>query len=249
MRLRFVCYGYCTFKSCESKVKVWSVPNKRHSLCAAFSGKFHHVGIKGITLKGKRRSAFKKRMKKTYPRRASLDCLLLLIPEDVWLSGNRDAAPSQAVLNKVRQEAGKIVVPDKTDLWNSLTSIRGKQVARDQNKKIDGTLRRQGKDPQYLMFWSLETMKIFRGISKIDIIYLDATGSILRNSGQGTFYMYELVVRHPVKGKSPIAVASLLSNRHNIATVSNFLFQFCCDEKDAFRGPIPLRGFSYAMEA
>lgn len=60
--------------------------------------------------------------------------------------------------------------------------------------------------PKDVMLWSQASMPIFHQRSKEDIVYLDATVSIVNTSkkkSKGPFYVYELVVRHPKKGSSP----------------------------------------------
>jgi len=60
-----------------------------------------------------------------------------------------------------------------------------------------------------------------RNISKEDIVYIDATGSILL--GQQHCYVYEVVVGHPVEENSPMAIASMITWSHEIPSIANFL--------------------------
>lgn len=64
--------------------------------------------------------------------------------------------------------------------------------------------------PKIIMLYSVKTLNILFERCKEDIVCLDAIGSIVRK-GQGQsspFYIYELRVRHPNKGSSPIPVAT-----------------------------------------
>ena len=65
---------------------------------------------------------------------------------------------------------------------------------------------------------------------KEDITYIDATGSIKRKEqGSPPFYVYELVIRNPTKGKSPFPVATYLTCDHTTASVHYFLEAFLTD--------------------
>lgn len=67
------------------------------------------------------------------------------------------------------------------------------------------------------MLWSNKTIHLFHQRSKEDIVYLDATGSIVKKA---PFYIYELVVRNPLKGCSPVPVATYVTCEHTTASVS-----------------------------
>ena len=101
--------------------------------------------------------------------------------------------------------------------------------------KIIGTLQQIIREPPSLMLWSDETIRLFHKLSAVDVVYIDATGSIIKGMG-GVFYLYEIVMRHPLPGKPPIAVGSYLSAKHNIAAITSFLLLFRSDERLVF-GP------------
>ena len=108
----FVCTGYCAFKSCNRRFIVEGYRDK--PFVATFSGSICHEGIKTMRISGIQRSKFRDVMRNRKPRAVALDCLSKL-PQDVYDSGNRDAAPSAAILKKGRQESIKIDVPNKSN--------------------------------------------------------------------------------------------------------------------------------------
>ncbi len=58
-------------------------------------------------------------------------------------------------------------------------------------------------------------------------MYLDATGSVIQKSAQNPpYYVYELVVRNPSRGASPLPVASYVTCDHTTASVTYFLQSF-----------------------
>lgn len=68
-----------------------------------------------------------------------------------------------------------------------------------------------------------------------DIVYLDATGSIMwKQKGSPPFYVYELVVRNPHKNLSPLPVATYLTCDHTTASVNFFLEAFQTDVPRCF---------------
>lgn len=100
-----------------------------------------------------------------------------------------------------------------------------KMVAEEEAEAEGRVIQNIGLYPKSVMLYSLETLNIFFDRCKEDIVYLDATGSIVRK-GKGQmspFYVYELVVRHPTKGSSPLPVATYITSDHTTASVSHFL--------------------------
>lgn len=97
-------------------------------------------------------------------------------------------------------------------------------------KSEDEVLQKVFLEPKGVMLWSAKSIAIFRDRSKEDIFYLDATGSIkTKEKGSPPFYVYELVVRNPEKGKSPFPVATYLTCDHTTASVTYFLEAFLTD--------------------
>ena len=233
--IHFVCVGHCTFDNCCCQVKVRCFRARPGHFVVCFTGAISHTGTKSVRLSGIRRSHYKEKLRESKPRAVALECLGNL-PDDVFESGNRDDAPSRSVLKKVRQEAIKISVPDQGNEWLSLMSLRRSQLANHSCKgKVIGTLQVTIFDPPGLMMWSEETLSIYRKLSAVDVVYVDATGSIIKDP-QKTYYLYEIVMRHPVKGKSPLAVGSFLSSSHDISSITYFFHRFRKHEKLLF-GP------------
>ena len=58
-------------------------------------------------------------------------------------------------------------------------------------------------------------------------LFCDATGTIValpkEKGKQPTIYYYAVVIKHPNEGKSPLAVAELITEDHTILSVSFFL--------------------------
>lgn len=157
------------------------------------------------------------------------------VKDNIFKSGNRDSVPSKSVLGVARHEANKVVVKDD-NVWESLNKIYNDQQRNSLNSTIKGTLQRITRLPSGIMLWSEDSLRIYRERSKTDVVYIDATGSVLASDrpSKRPFYIYEVVVRHPLKGNAPFAVASFVSDSHNIASIKNFISQFKQDETKLF---------------
>lgn len=75
------------------------------------------------------------------------------------------------------------------------------------------------------MLWSKRIIDILYQWTKVDVVYLDATGSILKKSkhSTGPFYVDELVVRNPV--------ATYVTCDHTTASILYFLCAFQTDHE------------------
>lgn len=71
--------------------------------------------------------------------------------------------------------------------------------------------------PKGVMPWSKRSISIFHKRSQEDIVYLDATGSILKRSENS---------EGPKKGSSPFPVATYVTCDHTTASVQYFLSVF-----------------------
>lgn len=84
--------------------------------------------------------------------------------------------------------------------------------------------------PKGVQLWSSRSIDIYQERCQEDIVYLDATGSIIKKEKSSPpFYVYELVVRNPQKNSSPLPVATYLTCDHTTASVTYFLQAFQTD--------------------
>lgn len=163
-------------------------------------------------------------LQSTLPRTLYLQNLENL-EESVIQSGCRDKAPSPGVLKSIsyRQRI-------RSRRHNNETLSLLKMVE-DKKDGPDEVLQKIILHPKGVMLWSKHSISIFHKRSKEDIVYLDATGSILKktNHKEGPFYIYELVVRNPKKGSSPFPVATFVTCDHTTPSILYFLSSFQSD--------------------
>ena len=79
------------------------------------------------------------------------------------------------------------------------------------------------KYPEIFLFTDAQ-IKVYGEICRRDIIYFDATGSIMKKSAsEKDFQVYTLLVRHPNEGGPALPVASSITTRHDARSICNFL--------------------------
>ena len=80
--------------------------------------------------------------------------------------------------------------------------------------------------PRVVLFTDAQ-IKFFVDVCKRDIIYLDATGSVMKKSGeQKGFQIYTLLGRHPNEGGPALFVATSVTTCHDTRSIRNFLYIF-----------------------
>ncbi|KAL1250775.1 hypothetical protein QQF64_018571 [Cirrhinus molitorella] len=142
----------------------------------------------------------------------------------VFESGCRDKAPTPAVLKNISWNSRKKARRDQ----NEILSLQKMVEERIDSEKI---LQKVLLHPRGVMLWSQRSIRLFHQRCKTDVVYIDATGSIIQK-GKGKsapFYVYELVVRHPNKGASPVPVATFVTCDHTTSSVTYFLESFQTD--------------------
>ncbi len=146
------------------------------------------------------------------------------IGEDVLESGCRDQVQNPQVLKNIPREFRQRSRLHKNDI-QSLRLMLERRA-----KSTDQVLQKVFLEPKGVTLWSSKSISIFHERCKEDIIYLDATGSIKsKEKGSPPYYVYELGVRNPQKGKSPFPVATYLTSDHTTASVTYFLEAFVTD--------------------
>jgi len=68
--------------------------------------------------------------------------------------------------------------------------------------------------PRGIILFSKSTVHIHHSLARTDIVYIDATGSVLL--GDKSCYAFEIVVWHPNQGNPPLASYFATSQQHTI---------------------------------
>ncbi|XP_034067934.1 uncharacterized protein LOC117543645 isoform X1 [Gymnodraco acuticeps] len=112
---------------------------------------------------------------------------------------------------------------------NEMISLR--KMMEEELETEEAVIKKIIAHPKGVMLWSNKTIDLFHDRCREDIVYVDATGSIVKKAKGKTspFYVYEMVVRNPFKGSSPVPVATYITNDHTTASISFFLGSFLTD--------------------
>ena len=92
-------------------------------------------------------------------------------------------------------------------------------------RDIHGFIQRIECNPQLRIFLSTEIgARLYDSLRGIDILYLDATGSLTKNTPKEykRIYLYVLSIRHPTKGAVPYPVALYVTSDHHTSNIIEF---------------------------
>ena len=228
----FTTNGYCRFKDCEVKFKVEVSDESTLKACVFFTGGevcHHHKELKTRPLRADARSSFGVTLESKLPKTVYLESLQKL-PETVMESGCRDEAPNPKVLKNLSCSERKLKRCHENELL-SLHKMLTSKTGHD-NEVMQKVIMH----PKGVMLWSKKTMSVFHKRCKTDIVYLDATGSIVQKDSASSppVYVYELVVRNPEKGASPLPVATYVTCDHTTSSVLYFLQAFMTDHSKMY---------------
>lgn len=223
----FQCLGYCTFSDCPVSVEVTVKDESTLKAWVTLQGEVvcHSMDeLRRRPVRADNREIFAKQLESVLPRALHLQCLDK-IPPKVFESGCRDQAPTAAVLKNIAFDTRKKCRRHENEILSLEKMVEDKTD--DENEVLQKVLLH----PRGVMLWSKNTIRLFHQRCRDDIVYLDATGSIVKKpqGKSAPFYVYELVVRNPTKGASPIPVATYVTCQHTTASVLFFMESFQTD--------------------
>lgn len=167
------------------------------------------------------RTRIGKRLETKLPRALYLETLKKLSSEAIN-SENHDECPRPSVLKAVSWSLRRQARCHPDEVVSLCKLVENKS-----NSKTD-VLQKLILHPRGVMLWSKRSLEIFHSQCEEDIVYLDATGSIMKRGKltKAPFYVYELVVRNPKKGSPPFPVGTFLTCEHTTSSVQYFLASF-----------------------
>ncbi len=191
----FHCLGYCTFADCPVCVEVTVTDESTLKAVVTFQGGevCHSLEeLKRRPVRADERHNFAKQLESILPRALHLQNLEK-IDSMVFESGCRDKAPTPAVLKNISWNSRK----KARRHLNEILCLQKMVEERTDSEKI---LQKVLLHPRGVMLWSQSLIRLFHQRYKTDVVYIDATGSIIQKAKgkSGPFYIYELVVRHPI---------------------------------------------------
>lgn len=231
----FRCWGYCTFKDCPIKfdISVQDIVTSKVLITVKFNNVniCHHVEERqSRQIQGSTRQKMKHDLKHQSPSTIHMK-LFTTLSEDELNSGKRDkVGKSPYVLQKISSEENK----DRETHFDLLTSIVKLKEEADEidtlkNKMIPGYIQRVHAYPLGVVCFTEEGIRMLHKLAKTHTIFFDATGTIvsLKKTSKlyekATILYYSLVIQHPKKNQSPVALAEFLSTEHTVLGISFFL--------------------------
>lgn len=227
----FWCLAYCRFEDCPVTCTVTLDSELDLKAVVHFQGQecvHNRTELKRRPVRASERLKTSLELDTKPPRAMYLDKITQL-DEDVLAAGCRDETPAPAVLKNISSEQRK-----KSRLHNN-EFLSLQMMLKNKSNCEDEVLQQVFLHPKGVLLWSQRSIEIFQERCREDIVYLDATGSIKKaEKGSPPFYIYELVVRNPHKGSSPLPVATYLTCDHTTASVVYFLEAFQTDVARCF---------------
>lgn len=102
-------------------------------------------------------------------------------------------------------------------------------------KTIPGFIQWVGCSPVFVFYWSEQGIRIWHDLCRKDVSVIDATGRVVRRAPNGKKYLfYELSIRSPIEGKSPIPIMSMISTVHSATFIKFWIAEFRRCEKVIF---------------
>ena len=221
----FKASAYCCFEDCPVQVQL-TIEDDSLMANLNFTGEFLRHSRRQLVRRPVRageREVMAEALQTKLPRSLFLEKLQGL-GEDIYDSGCRDGVPTAGVLKTLSSEKRGQSLHE-----NDILCV--KLMAEEERGTESAVIQQISQKPKAVMLWSAKTIKLFFDRCKDDILYIDATGSVLlRSKGDSKpFYIYEMVVRHPLKGSSPLHVATFATTDHTTASVSHFVAAFLTD--------------------
>eukprot|EP00731_Ephydatia_muelleri_P021721 Em0014g312a len=231
--------AYCTFSSCPVIAKL-TISNKSiqaDNVIAQvnFTGFVHHAtGEKQARkISSSVRSQLKQHFQSTHvaPSKEYHKQLKMLASEQ-YAAGNRDGVGcSSSVMRTISSEA-RLALQFNKDLIASLLLLKN-CIIKSENESIakprvvKGFIQHIHASPFSVICFNEASVRLYHEVSKNSSLFCDATGTIValpkQQGKQPTVYYYAVVLKHPNEGKSPLAVAELITEDHTVLSVSFFL--------------------------
>ena len=235
----FRCSGVCTFTDCpvQFNLKILSFLQTNPPSSLSVLVEFTSSTVKHFTnerksrqLRSGIRTTLKNELSFTSPTTLYNQKFTSLNQAELE-SGKRDVVGKTVqVYRKISSEGNKEQLPHD-DLIISLKMVDNEIIqATKSDRQINGYIRRITAKPFSVSLFTEEGIRIYHHFAEQQVLYIDATGSIV--SLKGTEYegkmclYYALVIGHANVGQPPVALAELITTEHSILAISHFLEEF-----------------------
>jgi len=175
---------------------------------------------KSRPVKGKQRKELLARLENEKPN-ALHEKLQLKLSEEERVYGSFTFAPSHAVLRNIKYEGN--VSQRYSDDWVTNVRAMEKSFLEKSGSFIKDVRISLNFGPEIILFSDAQ-LKVYGQVCRRDIVYFDATGSVLKKfECHKDFQIYTLLVRHPNEGGPALPVATNVTARHDAVSICSFL--------------------------
>ena len=241
----FCATAKCMFKSCSSKVTITQQQHTSSQLLMSFQGDVCHgvTQLKARKISGQERAKLKEKYKKNTSLTPGeiFQERLATIPAAAFAAGNRDGAGTGKVHQNIKAEAIKEINSFEV-LHSLLTKLQEKLYKQDkENNKEKGLVFRKlfgflqsiitTKQELKVIMFEEKSIRLFHNLAVKDIVYLDATGGVVKKmSPYEKIFLYAVALRHPFGKTFPVPAALYLTSVHHTESVRHLLM--CMREKE-----------------
>eukprot|EP00112_Aurelia_sp_Birch-Aquarium-sp1_P007867 Seg1859.4 transcript_id=Seg1859.4/GoldUCD/mRNA.D3Y31 product="Histone lysine demethylase PHF8" protein_id=Seg1859.4/GoldUCD/D3Y31 len=245
-------YAVCAHRpTCSAEVHFSVVKNSMDNIHLRFTGRIKHDlhERKSRKISGELRNEAKKLFEKNPglpPSDVYRKGLANLTPDE-FAAGNRtDAGGSVRVVQGIKNEVSKEHRDIKL-LHNLMKDLQEKLSKEDEDmakqlkhasRKLFGYIQSMELVPEIKLVLLHEPLiRLYHGIAPRDIIYFDATGSVVRKMPQfKRILYYSLCVRHPYEESPPLPVAEYVSSSHTTESIRRMITTLREKERLIFGG-------------
>eukprot|EP00111_Clytia_hemisphaerica_P014785 TCONS_00043590-protein len=246
----WVAKAKCTFVDCNCRVEITQEDKESLELVFHFIGDINHnvTKPKSRKINGEARKQVKSKFLKepNHSAAGNYRKSLASIPSDVFASGNRDrVGTSKKVHQKIRSEVN-IELNGINNLHKNLCDLQRRLAEDDKSmsqkldlkfRKIFGFIQRFiVTDTEFkLVMFEEKHVRLYHNTAKRDIIYLDATGGIVKKiKAFKKIFMYALTMRHPFGKTVALPALSYLTSSHSMESVRFSLMALRENERQVF---------------
>ena len=217
---------YCRHANCSEcnvmgKVSFHSYADKIEGVATMSDRRSHYkTCLKSRPATGKRRDEILRKLESERPY-SLYRHLQNYLTEEERVFGAHTYAPSQEVLRNLKSQGN--ISKRYSDNWiiniEIMAEISSKTFVRDFTVRPPG-----------IILYTDAQIKTHSEICRKDIIYLDATGSVMKKFAHHKDHqIYTLLVRHPYAGGPSLPVATNITTRHDAGSIRRFLEIFLND--------------------
>ncbi|XP_036138813.1 uncharacterized protein LOC118644403 [Monomorium pharaonis] len=176
--------------------------------------------------KGQNRDELKKELKGDFPSVKRLN-MLKDVSDDVLAAGNLNHVPSKPALNKMRSEMSTCNDLEKDEIQFMLKLIE-KYKETWNGTIFNGYIQIYSVEPLYIILVCERVLRYLMTVRRPLFLYLDATGSIIKNLSHIVKQIYNYALVLPGSNMhSPLPIAEFISSCHGVKDITIFLNLVC----------------------